>query len=198
MQSLIYQMSSFRIFDLEMSDFKYFKEKFQISQSYCVNAISVHHLSLRFRDLWFWLVMSGHACSRLHWCWWWMSETKCGGDKFGMLVTSHVINITFWRIIMMVTDPFISDSNVEWAWKLYFVMTRKVDHEFCSQGFDLEIFVLEIQKSMNFGLSGFQYLILASTSVSLWEIEFDLLLLNPSWALTVIWSISKIFLWTFL
>ena len=32
----------------------------------------------------------------LHRCWWRMFGTKCVGDKFGMLVTSHVTNIQSW------------------------------------------------------------------------------------------------------
>ena len=58
-------------------------------------------------------------------------------------------------------------------------MTRKVDHEFCSQDFDLEIFVLEILLSSGFGLMGLETLILALKSVSQSEIECKVSIKKP-------------------
>ena len=51
---------------------------------------------------------------------------------------------------------YFGSLRKSYTWvKLYFVMIEKVDHEFCAQGFDLEIFVLGILWSMKFGLRGF-------------------------------------------
>ena len=51
-------------------------------------------------------------------------------------------------------------------------MIEKVDHEFCSQGSDLEIVVLGILWSTGFDLMGFENLILVHRSDSQSEIEF--------------------------
>ena len=117
MQSLMYQMSTFRIFDLEMSDF---------------------------------------ICPQIQ-----MKTSKMDPESKWNQIYSEIVVQMLFRFISR--DLRITNN---------LFMIEKVDHEFCSQGSDLEIVVLGILWSTGFDLMGFENLILVHRSVSQSEIEF--------------------------